>query len=613
METKRILQFGPFRLDAQARRLSRGSETIELTPKALDTLCYLASNAGRVLAKEELLKGIWPDRFVSEANLMQHISVLRRVLGEFETETKYIGTFQGRGYAFLAPVSSVAEPLDVANVPATQRVKRVLWATAALAVAAAAAFFAARTLSTKPPPIVHQRPLTRLPGSEYQPAISRDGAKVAFIWRKPLGEGTLVLVKGAEDDEPRQITTGPADYSSPAWSPDGRLLAYLHRDGAALQLVVRPERGGQERVVARLFPSRFGLGCHHLDWSPDGKMIAVDDKPSATDPLAIFLVDVATGRRTVATQPAKGTIGDVAPRFSPDGRRLSFVRMGTWFHQDLYTLDLRGGEVARWTSERKQISGHDWAPDGSSIHVASNRGGEFRIWKVTRAGGNAVPKWQATPVASLNTIQFSAARTGREVVFSDLAQDLNIWSLDTSSPASGAPDWRRVVASTAADFLPQLSGDGRRICFLSDRSGEQQLWVSDAAGGTAIQLTRQGLRPFTGRWSPDGRKIVFHDVATMTIYVIDSTGGVPERVGASGMGGHPVFTPDGQGFFYNHASRLLRHNLKTGSGGILVENPGSWKQSSRDGRFLYFSGSLVDSTIQRLEIATGKCDSVSGE
>ena len=593
-----------------ARRLWCGSEPVALKPKVLDTLCYLASNPGRLLTKEELLKGIWPDRFVSEANLMQNISTLRRALGESETETKYIGTFQGRGYQFLVPVIEAAEPAAIVSVPAGKRFRKpALLAALAMAVAVTA-FLAALRFRTPPPAIVHSTPFTRLPGSEYQPAISRDGSKVAFIWKKPGGEGTLVMVKGLEDDEPRQISGESGQYSSPSWSPDGRLLAYLHHNGTMLRMVVRPDHGGQEQVIAEFSPSRFGLGCRHLDWSPDGKLIAVDEKASATEPLALFLIDVATGHRTLLTRPAKGDIGDVAPRFSRDGKSISFIRMETWFHQDLYTVDLAGGKTVQKSFDRKQISDHDWSSDGSTVLVASNRGGEYRIWKLTSGGGKDAANWQPTPLSSLSTIQFSVAGKGGKVVYADLAQDLNVWKLELSPASLRTPKWSPVLTSTAADFLPQLSKDGKRICFLSDRSGEQQLWVGDAAGGNTRQLTRHGIRPFTGRWSPDGSKIIFHDVATMAIYVIDSAGGVPQIVGVPGTGNHPVFTTDGNGFFYTRASRVRLHNLKTGGETTLLEKPGYWKQPSADGKFLYYSGTLLDTFIKRLNITTGKCEGV---
>ena len=87
-------------------RLLYGSKgVVPLTPKAFDTLLALVEQSGHVLAKEELMKRVWPDSFVEENNLAQNISTLRKVLSEeAEGGQKYIETVSKRGYRFVAEV-----------------------------------------------------------------------------------------------------------------------------------------------------------------------------------------------------------------------------------------------------------------------------------------------------------------------------------------------------------------------------------------------------------------------------------------------------------------------------------------------------------------------------
>jgi len=75
-------EFGPYRLDVGQRVLTRTGEAVSLTPKATDILTVLVANAGQLVAKDELLKQVWPDTFVEESNLTQNIFLLRRVLGD---------------------------------------------------------------------------------------------------------------------------------------------------------------------------------------------------------------------------------------------------------------------------------------------------------------------------------------------------------------------------------------------------------------------------------------------------------------------------------------------------------------------------------------------------
>ena len=102
---KRVYQFGPFQLDTEDCLLTRNGEIVPLTRKAFETLSLLVQNSGRVLEKEEMMKSIWPDRFVGEATLAQNVFTLRRVLGERPNQAHYIETVPRRGYRFIGRVS----------------------------------------------------------------------------------------------------------------------------------------------------------------------------------------------------------------------------------------------------------------------------------------------------------------------------------------------------------------------------------------------------------------------------------------------------------------------------------------------------------------------------
>ena len=104
MEEKRVYEFGPFRLDSGTRRLLRDGQPVALTAKAFDALLALVENYGRLVEKDELMRQLWPDTIVEEANLTQTIFILRKVLGESPGEQNYIATIPRRGYQLVAPV-----------------------------------------------------------------------------------------------------------------------------------------------------------------------------------------------------------------------------------------------------------------------------------------------------------------------------------------------------------------------------------------------------------------------------------------------------------------------------------------------------------------------------
>jgi pimeloyl-ACP methyl ester carboxylesterase/DNA-binding winged helix-turn-helix (wHTH) protein len=112
MDTQPVLTFADFRLDAERGELLRGTSSVALAPKAFTLLQYLATRAGRLVPKQELLDAVWPDVFVGEAVLKGTIRDVRRALGDDPHEPRFIQTAHRRGYRFVAPVetSRDAEP-----------------------------------------------------------------------------------------------------------------------------------------------------------------------------------------------------------------------------------------------------------------------------------------------------------------------------------------------------------------------------------------------------------------------------------------------------------------------------------------------------------------------
>jgi DNA-binding winged helix-turn-helix (wHTH) protein/TolB-like protein len=103
-------EFGDFRLNVADRVLLRSDEVVKLMPKTIETLLILTQRKGQVVGKEELLQALWPDVVVEENNLSQHISALRKALGQDNNGNKFIETVPRRGYRFVAEVREVIEP-----------------------------------------------------------------------------------------------------------------------------------------------------------------------------------------------------------------------------------------------------------------------------------------------------------------------------------------------------------------------------------------------------------------------------------------------------------------------------------------------------------------------
>jgi TolB-like protein/Tfp pilus assembly protein PilF len=101
-------EFANFRLLPREKQLVCGQKTVKLQPKVFDTLVMLVKNHGRLVEKDNFLKGLWPDTFVEEATLAHCVSELRRTLRAEGGGTEFIETVAKRGYRFLLPVKTTA-------------------------------------------------------------------------------------------------------------------------------------------------------------------------------------------------------------------------------------------------------------------------------------------------------------------------------------------------------------------------------------------------------------------------------------------------------------------------------------------------------------------------
>jgi eukaryotic-like serine/threonine-protein kinase len=108
-QSKRLYEFGPYRIDPTKRVLMRGEDAVQLPSKVFETLLVLVQHSEEVVSKDDLLKTVWPDSFVEESNLSQSIFLLRKALGETAQDHHYIVTIPGRGYRFAEKVEEISE------------------------------------------------------------------------------------------------------------------------------------------------------------------------------------------------------------------------------------------------------------------------------------------------------------------------------------------------------------------------------------------------------------------------------------------------------------------------------------------------------------------------
>jgi Tol biopolymer transport system component len=174
---------------------------------------------------------------------------------------------------------------------------------------------------------------------------------------------------------------------------------------------------------------------------------------------------------------------------------------------------------------------------------------------------------------------------------------------------------RLFIFSTQDDVDPQFSPDGRRIVFVSERSGHDEIWVCNSDGLSPLQLTSfQGPTVTTPRWSPDGRRIAFDSDAkggSFDIWVIGADGGKPVRMTTHPANdGNPSWSHDGRWIYFDSARTGEQQVWKMPADGgeaIQLTWDGGWAPlESPDGKFLYYTKYLWDTSLWRVPVDGGQ-------
>jgi Tol biopolymer transport system component len=171
----------------------------------------------------------------------------------------------------------------------------------------------------------------------------------------------------------------------------------------------------------------------------------------------------------------------------------------------------------------------------------------------------------------------------------------DIWRLPgRKSRFVGRPP-EKLITSSANEWNPAYSPDGRKIAFFSDRSGVGNIWVCDADGSNPVQLTRFDSQTGSPRWSPDGRQIVFDsmDGGDWNLYLVDAEGGVPRRLTPEPSADfRGTFSRDGRWVYFSSDRGGSNQIWKLPSGGgpavQVTRGGGTYAMVSGDDRYLYY-------------------------
>lgn len=513
---------------------------------------------------------------------------------------------------------ATAEPLP--GPGATTRSRKAVWLAVAGALMLAAVLGAglARRSSDSRPVATELVRLTSAAGLEGEPSWSPDGRSLAYT--SDEGGHLGIWIRQVEGERALRVSQPGVDEAQPAWSPDGKLLAFvstrrrggrfgiflgsraveLYVYGQNGDLYVMPAFGGTARKIAE--------DAYDPAWSPDGKKLAFRSIRNGT--WRIYTASVDDGKNELVGGVDARVIGLA---WSPDGRWISYVAGASaatgW---DLYVVPAGGGTPTRLTHDQASIVlGPAWSRDGRSIVFSSNRGGPLNLWRVALDPDppRAIGEPERLTAGIGEDVNASASPDRKSLAYSTVHTAPNIFRLDLATQ-----ELEQLTSETTVEDYPRLSPNGRRLLFYSDRSGREELWAMDLGGGELTRLSDGGGAQ--NDWSPDGQRVAFG--TSRGLKVLDLASGRVATYGGQLSVAYPAFSPSGDEVIFQgrDAERARFHRVTLASGAVRAiatpdGEPGnpSW---SPDGKTLFYQLDQYGyRNILALDLRTGASRRVS--
>ena len=583
----------------------------------MDLLILLVERHGALVTREEIAARLWVDaRVDTQSGINTAVRKVRQALGDDGDEPRLIETVVGKGYRFIgeipdrpdtetAPRIEAPAPPIPAEMPKTRAKYPHLRAglaafTAALVTGVmVAVLFGFRLPSPGQFTIV---PFTALPGRQSWPAFSPDGRQVAFGWTGPTGSCSHIYVKEVESGSLAKLTDSAFCDGSPSWSRDGRSVAFLRKeDGGDAGLYVIRVPGGQPMRIARA-----GVPVNYRPaWSPDGKAIVIMDSEDTRTSPGLFLVSIDSGQKRRISPKESTATGDWCPAFSPDGRTLAYLHnTGSQQLSPLFlvAVDSRGlpvGEPRRIETHSMGFIDFDWSADGRFL-IAATRAGVVRV---RRSGGD--PEELPFPDGR----QLAVAPRSNRMVYLQTSHDTDIFRM--GGPGR-SPEVTRLISSTREEFAAHYSADGRKIVFVSDRTGSEEIWVADSEGQGAREITNfRGHSVGSPRWSSDGNWIAFDSTLDggAGIYIVGEDGrGLRKLTTLSNSSVRPSWSRDGRWIYFGSSRsgtwQIWKIRPEGGQPIQVTFDGGREGFEDLGGRFLYYTKQPPIEGIWRISVQT---------
>ena len=559
------MHFGPFDLSPELSELRKHGQRLKLSGQAIDVLLMLASNAGRLVTREELQRKLWPgDSFGDfEHGLNAAVNRLRETLGDSATDPTYIETVPRRGYRFIARVDQVPNTTDptapdntaephyqhVADVRADlSPLKRDTDSSSTHATSAVASVSSAAGVSS-----TQVRPSSGavlLAGARRHKGVLALMLVVLAALIAGLGSYLSRLNKRRNEWNLQGMTITQVTHSgnavNAAISPDGHYVVYALREGEKQGLNVRQVATGSD---VQILPPDDVL-VYGLTFSPDANYIDFvrSEKNNAVNTF-LYRIPTLGGSSHLVMQAGM----DFSTSYSPDGARFAFLRVKGGDQVDLLIADADGSNE-RVLATRPYFDffthGTAWSPDGKTIAfstVESKKSIRSILWAVS-VGDGYVREIYSTP-DQIGVPCWLPDGSGLLAAIGNIFQPLRgqLWFI--SFPTGQARRLTNDLMDYQSDSL-SLTQDGKTLVDVA-QTGVSDLWIAPASDTTkARQVTRNDHSVGGFSWTSGGRILFASGDGNLSVLNSDRSASTPLTPNDNAIG-NPSACGDGRYIVYS--------------------------------------------------------------
>ncbi|MCJ8319036.1 MAG: winged helix-turn-helix domain-containing protein [Colwellia sp.] len=508
---------GNFRVDVSRAQIIVKDDIISLEPRVLKVLLTLAKHQGEVVTHEALLESVWPNVVVAPNAVQRCIGQLRKALGDDAKQQKMIATHPKIGYSLIAQVQWPEESLvESAVIPEQQAnshwiIKIFLLCLSLLVLAW---YFLPST--TTSPPIDRLTPITLTDEKEYYPSFSPDGRYVVYNRYVNLCENQL-WAKDLTENREYRLTKTAGYYGAAAWSPDGNQLAFSKTGGCQSSKPIQRCRNisAISFILAKSEPQipRELLACEQhnyggLNWLTNNKIAFIDSfaRQGKVKTLSLDSSLVTLLYSDESYQPR-------ALSYSPRNKKLAIT-----VHDQKQNISLILFNTENNTIEHLPLKVPDehndylwWDPIWHPLKDTLITSAETSLFEIDMAG--SFTEYPITTVADIYNPMYHPDGEKIIAVIGGVDLDIEEYRFQPSPlTKSGSSELSAqlistIEPSTVEDYQAKYQPGTSNISFISNRSGEQQIWFVDNNQLKQLSHFDRNTRINSYTWSLDGQSL----------------------------------------------------------------------------------------------------------